>query len=196
VSEWRLFPQYTIPAFTRPAFFARHPWVDPVCQRGHAERTDMVADLVAEVVEAYGVETVTDVGCGDGALLQKIHARVPVRAWGYDVGAQNIHVASTLRCVDARLADFTRDELEYGQLVVATEVVEHLVDPRGFIRSLPGALLVLSSPFDEDDRTHYEHHAWAWDEAGYAEMVEACGWTVKEQRRCDAGFQAVWAVRP
>jgi predicted TPR repeat methyltransferase len=192
--EWRLFGRLA-PPWTTPEFFTAHPWVDPADQRGHAQRTDMVADFVADVVPAYDVRTLTDLGCGDGSLLQKIERRVKVTAWGYDLGVQNIRVASTLRCVDARRQDFTAGGLEYGDLLVATEVVEHLVDPRGFIRSLPGNLLILSSPWDEDDRNHYEHHAWAWDEPGYREMVEDCGWSVKEQRRCPEGFQAVLAVR-
>ena len=193
--EWRLSPEGTIPPFTQPSFFAGHPWVDPAGQRGHAARTDMVADLVAEIVRDHGVATVTDLGCGDGALLQKIHRRVQVTAWGYDLGVQNLHVATTLRQVDARRANFLTDSIEYGELIVATEVVEHLVDPRAFVRSLPRRLLVLSSPWDENDRNHYVHHAWAWDEPGYRTMVEDCGWSVKEQRRCSEGFQAVLAVR-
>lgn len=197
MSEWRLFREGTVPAYTQPGFFAAHPWVDPAGQRGHAERTDMVADLVADVVNDQGIASLTDLGCGDGALLQKIAQRVQVKAWGYDLGIQNIHVARSLRLVDARRANFLPegDEIEYGELLVATEVVEHLVDPRQFIRHLPGGKLILSSPWDETDRDHYIHHAWAWDEDGYRALVEDCGWTVKEQRRCPEGFQAIWAVR-
>jgi trans-aconitate methyltransferase len=195
--EWRLFPRFTVPPWCRPEFFADHPWIDPAAQRGHAERTNMVADLVVEVAREHDVQAVTDLGCGDGALLAKIRRRNPrLRTWGYDLGRENLYVATALREVDARLGNIlTTEGLELGDLLVASEVVEHLYDPRGFITGLPGKLLVLSSPFDEDDQQHYEHHAWAWDEPGYVELVEACGWTVKEQRRCDAGFQTVLAVR-
>lgn len=195
MTEWRLFPEGQVPPFTQPGFFAAHPWVDPAAQRGHAARTDMVADLVADVVADHGAQTVTDLGCGDGALLQKIAQRVQVKAWGYDLGVQNLHVATTLRGVDARHGNLLADDLVYGSLLVATEVVEHLVDPRAFVRGLPGSLLILSSPYDEDDREHYVHHAWAWDEAGYRDMVADCGWTVLEQRTCPEGFQAILAVR-
>lgn len=193
--EWRLFPEGSSPVFTMSQFFASHPWVDPVAQRGHAARTDMVADLVAEVVRDRGVRSITDLGCGDGSLLQKIRCRTPVPAWGYDVGRPSLHVAVTLRMVDARVGNILTDELDYGELLVATEVVEHLVDPRAFIRALPGRLLILSSPWDEDDQNHYAHHAWAWDEEGYRQMVTDTGWAVEEQRRCSEGFQAVLATR-
>lgn len=196
MSEHRLFPRFTIPPWTTPAFFADHPWIDPAAQRGHAERTDMVADFITDVVRQHAVESVTDLGCGDGALLAKLRRRSRVRAWGYDLGRENLYVATTLREVDARAGNIlTLDGLELGELLVASEVVEHLTDPRGFISGLPGKLLILSSPWDETPDSHYEHHAWAWDEPGYVDMVEACGWSVKEQRRCDAGFQTVLAVR-
>ena len=196
VAEWRLFADGEIPVFTQPAFFAKHPWVDPVGQRGHAQRTDLVADLVADVVRGRDLKSVVDLGCGDGALLQKILRRVRVDAWGYDLGLQNIHVGRTLRCVDVRPGDILNDTgLEYGELVVATEVVEHLLDPYSFVRGLPGTLCVLSSPWDENDFTHYEHHAWAWDRPGYRQMIESCGWTVVDQRHCKEGFQAVLAER-
>jgi 2-polyprenyl-3-methyl-5-hydroxy-6-metoxy-1,4-benzoquinol methylase len=201
MTEWRLFKEGTQPVYTTCHFFADHPWVDPAGQRGHAARTDMVADFVAEIVKDRDVQSVVDLGCGDGALIQKIERRVRVKAWGYDLGDQNIHIATTLRMVDARKGDFLKGHIyshtsvDYGELIVCSEVVEHLVDPRSFIRSLPGKLLVLSSPWDETEDNHYEHHAWAWDERGYREMIEDCGWIVVEQRRCREGFQAVLAVR-
>lgn len=193
--EWKLFDGAP-PFFTEAWFFIQHPWVDPVAQRGHAARTDMVADLVAELVEMRGIESATDLGCGDGALMQKILRRVPaLRLWGYDLGRQNLHVATTLRGVDARPASLESSELEYGELLIATEVVEHLADPYGYLRGLPGRLLVLSSPWDEDDKNHYEHHAWAWDLDGYPQLAESCGWTVTEQRTCPEGFQAIVCER-
>jgi trans-aconitate methyltransferase len=193
--EWKLFDGPP-PFFTEGWFFAQHPWVDPVAQRGHAARTDMVADLVAELVEKRGIGSATDLGCGDGALMQKILRRVPaLRLWGYDLGRQNLHVATTLRGVDARSASLDSSALDYGDLLIATEVVEHLADPYSYLRGLPGSLLVLSSPYDEDDKNHYEHHAWAWDEDGYRALAEACGWTVTEQRTCPEGFQAIVCER-
>lgn len=200
-----LFEPGTVPDFTTPKFFQAHPWVDPRHQFGHAERTAMVAGLVRKVVTAFGLASVVDLGCGDGSLLGQLRD-LPVRMWGYDAGAANVEHARA-----AGLAvfhgDILMDQIEYADLIVATEVVEHLVDPRAFVRSLPGRHLILSSPSAEDADWHYEHHSFAWDLDGYAAMVADCGWTVVEQVECNAPdnfhggirrpqrFQAIFATR-
>ena len=131
-----------------------------------------------------------------------------MRAWGYDIGTQNVE-AATARGVDARQADILGPSLnlEYGELVTCCEVLEHLADPHEFLKSLPGALLILTSPSAESAWWHYEHHAWAWDTEGYAALVTGAGWEVAAHAECDGGtnhhgdvtrpqrFQAVLAIR-
>ena len=203
--EWQLFEPGTVPNFTAPEFFKAHPWINPAHQYGHAERTVMAAGLIRKFVAEYPVATLVDLGCGDGSLLGMLRD-LPARAWGYDAGLANVAQASQAG-LDVRWADLLADDLEYGELIVATELVEHLADPRAFIRSLPGRRLVLSSPSAEDGDWHYEHHAFAWDLDGYAAMVTDCGWTVVEHVECDAPdnfhggvqrpqrFQAIAAIR-
>lgn len=206
MSEWRLFDEGTIPNFTTVDFFEDHPWIDPVHQLGHAERIAMTARLIADFITDQPVATVSDLGCGDGSLLAAISG-LAVRAWGYDAGHANVEQARA-RGLDVRQADVLAGGLEYGVLVVASEVVEHLVDPHGFVAGIPSRALVLSSPSAEDDKWHYAHHAWAWDLEGYAALVEAGGWKIVCHVECDAPgaahgdvtrpqrFQAIAAVRP
>lgn len=184
MTEWQLFEPGTVPHFTTPAFFEAHPWVDPAHQLGHAERTAMVADLIRAFVAGHDVTSLVDLGCGDGSLLGQIRD-LPLPMWGYDAGVANRERAAAAG-LDARSADLLTSPLEYADLIVATEVVEHLVDPHGFIRSLPGDKLILSSPSAETGDWHYEHHAWAWDRDGYAALVESAGWTVVDHVECDA----------
>lgn len=205
MSEWRLFPEDTVPVWTTPEFFAAHPWVSPTHQFGHAERTKMVATLVRRFVATHPVSSLVDLGCGDGSLLNLLRD-LPLSMWGYDAGVQNCEQAAAAD-LDVRRADFFTDPVEFGELIVATEVVEHLVDPHTFIANLPGNRLILSSPSAEDADWHYEHHAWAWDPHGYAALVTGCGWTIVEHAECDATgnihggvwrpqrFQAISAVR-
>lgn len=205
MTEWQLFEPGTVPHFTTPGFFASHPWVDPAHQAGHAERTAMVAALVRRVVRDRAPGSLVDLGCGDGSLLTQLRD-LPIPAWGYDAGADNVAHARAAG-LDVHRADLLTDPIRYADLVVATELVEHLTDPRGFLRRLPATDLVLSSPSAEDADWHYEHHAWAWDLTGYAELVCSCGWTVREHIECDAPgtvhggvfrpqrFQAIAATR-
>lgn len=205
MTEWRLFPEGTVPEYTTVEFFQRHPWVAPHDQRGHGDRTRMVADLVTNLTAEEPAASMVDLGCGDGSLLASLaHLGIPM--WGYDAGRANVERARSAG-LDVRLGDIRGDGLEYGELVVATEVVEHLLDPVAFIAALPGARIVLSSPSAETDEWHYEHHAWAWDVDGYRELVERSGWVMHRHVECDAEpnghngqvrpqrFQAIAAIR-
>jgi hypothetical protein len=206
MTEWRLFPEGTVPDFTTPEFFAAHGWVPPEHQLGHAERISMTADLVREMIAAHGCTTLSDLGCGDGSLLAALRDVEGVRMWGYDAGRENLTVGIAAG-LDVREADLLTSDLEYGQMVTASEVLEHLVDPHGFLAKLPGEVLVVSSPSAETDEWHYVHHSWAWDLKGYRALVTGAGWKVVKQIDCDGlvnyhngierpqRFQAIAAVR-
>lgn len=215
MTEWRLF-EGEPPAFCDPAALRGQPWMELESQPGFRQRAAMVADLVRHLVTrsviTYPRKTktasITDLGCGDGSLLAMISglSGLGCPAWGYEIGAGDV-VKGQARGLDVRQADILHDDLEYGELLIASEVVEHLADPEGFIRSLPGKLLVLSSPSAETGAWHNSIHAWAWDMAGYCALVQRAGWTVSRQMECDGGrntfagvegpqrFQAVVAVR-
>jgi len=203
--EWRLFAEGTMPGCSTVPFFAAHPWTPPEAQSGHAERTAMVGEIVRDLAARNLFSSLSDLGCGDGRFLETV-SDLPVRAWGYDAGTANIAKAVS-HGVDARRADILNDPLEYGDLVTACEVIEHLADPHAFVASLPGSMIVLSSPSAEDDTWYYPDHTWAWDLDGYAALVTGAGWTVVRHDECDGGvnhhfgierpqrFQAVYAVR-
>lgn len=208
--QWRLFEEGTIPDFTTVEFFKAHPWISPVHQLGHAQRMRMTADLIREVVlTECGIQTVTDLGCGDGSLLSMIGDVGLDRAWGYDAGTGNVERADEFG-LDVRQADLLTDfdTLEFGDLVVASEVIEHLVDPHGFVAKIPSRYAVLSSPSAETGDWHYYHHAWAWDMEGYSKLATDVGWKIIEHVDCEAEvnhhngetreqrFQAIALVRP
>lgn len=197
MAEWRLFPEGTVPAFTQPDFFRRHGWVPPEAQTGHRERVAMVAAMVAEL----DVLEVVDLGAGDGSLLAAVtELRPEITAYGYDLGDGNRQRAGAVGR-DVRLGDIVADleELLAGvdeaAAVVCTEVVEHLLDPHTFVARLAaasaGRVVVLSSPSSETDVDHYEHHAWAWDLAGYRHLAEGAGFRVLDQRTAAAAGSAL-----
>jgi 2-polyprenyl-3-methyl-5-hydroxy-6-metoxy-1,4-benzoquinol methylase len=143
MTEWKLFDE-EIPEPSH--YLAGRSWMSLEAQPGFAQRAQMVTDLVRY---AGPVASICDLGCGDGSLLARLRlalapARIPM--WGYDLGAVDVAYGQA-RGLDTRLADIVQgEELAYGELVIASEVVEHLADPEGFLRGIGSKMLIVSSP--------------------------------------------------
>lgn len=204
MAEWKLFDG-ELPE--PPEYLKTRPCMNLEGQPGFPARAQLVVDLARLVYETR-VESISELGCGDGSLLARIaYSGVGARCWGYDLGLADIAYGRT-RGLDLRYGDIVAGEgIEYGELIIASEVVEHIEDPEGFLRRLPGRLLIVSSPASETGDWHNRIHAWAWDQEGYAELVTRSGWEVVAHRTCDGGentfdgvtgrqtFQAILAVR-
>lgn len=103
------------------------------------------------------IRTVLDVGCGDGNFTASI-AEANYRVYGIDMSPTGIDIA-----VQRKVGDFAKasayDDLkmvfpdaETFDAIVSVEVIEHLYNPRIFVRRAfealrPGGLLVLTTPY-------------------------------------------------
>ena len=111
-----------------------------------------------------------------------------VPAAGYDLQASNIS-GSKERGVDISYLDVVAqpDRVKWADLVVVTEMLEHLVDPHGFVETISAqpqvSFLVASSPYTETDESHYGFHTWAWDLEGYARLFTSRGWRLVKQEQ-------------
>jgi trans-aconitate methyltransferase len=183
------------------------PWMDLARQPGFTQRAQMVAQLAEIVARGHNdpPQTVTDLGCGDGALLGMLPSWLT--AWGYEIGGGDV-AHGRARGLDIRQADILTQDLEYGDLLIASEVLEHLPDPGAFLRGLPDRWLIVSSPSRETGNWHNDIHSWAWDMPGYRALAEGAGWRVVHHTDCPGGsntfagvtgrqrFQAILARRP
>lgn len=205
MGEWRLFPEGTIPEYTTPAWYAGRERAPHLEQPGHAERLHETARQVHAAANAYGLRTVSDLGAGDGGLLSLLQDPPITSCWGYDLQQTNIDGAAGDRGVRVELADVVESEwgdqpgtITLGQIVVATEMLEHLIDPQGFVRRIASAdqarVLIASSPWTERPGAAYEFHTWAWDPDGYRALLEQGGFDVVAQQFC-GGFQVLTGVR-
>ena len=134
---------------------------------------------------------VSDLGCGDGGLLQLLKAVPAIAVWGYDFAPAN-RAGWAERGVDGRDLDVFNDQgaavsanAELGDIVVMTEVLEHLSRPHEVLRYLvqvtpPGLAryVVASSPWTETAESHDGCHAWCWDMIGYRDMFVRAGFDV------------------
>lgn len=193
VHEWRLFDEGMVPEFTQPGWYAGREHA-PHLEDGHRPRLEHTASFIAQAAFTRGLRTVVDLGAGDGGLLSLLGPAFT--AWGYDLMPENVRAAKE-RGVDVRYGDVVDGDVEWADIAVCTEMLEHLVDPHGFVRDIPAQVkvLVCSSPWDERPGAAYEFHAWAWDMDGYKALVEQAGFTVQRQRPVGR-FQVLLAVRP
>ena len=193
MGEWRLFEEGTVPEYTTPEWYLSREHAPHLEQQQHRGRLLLSANLVARAGMFHG-RTVVDLGAGDGGLLSLLGPGLT--AWGYDLQPTNIDAAK-LRGVDVRYGDVLNDPIQWGVIAVATEMLEHLVDPHGFVRMIAAnaKVLVCSSPWNERPGAAYEYHTWAWDFDGYRAMVEDAGLKVRHHAGVGA-FQVLMAVRP
>ena|SRR5688572_26938091 len=193
MAEWRLFPEGTVPECATAEWYAGRENAPHLEEELHRPRLVASATHVARVAFSRGLSTVVDLGAGDGGLLSLLGPNL--RGWGYDLAPANVDAAK-LRGVDVRLADVVEDPVQWGDIAVATEMLEHLADPHAFVRHIGrnASVLVCSSPWNERPGSAYEFHTWAWDFDGYRALVEQGGFQVLQQEAVGP-FQVILAVR-
>jgi 2-polyprenyl-3-methyl-5-hydroxy-6-metoxy-1,4-benzoquinol methylase len=219
VGEWQLFESGTVPEWTQPWWYEGRERAAHLEQELHRPRLMEAAAQIIAAAAKYGAKTLVDLGAGDGGLLQLLQVEAPSLAcWGYDLQPSNVAGAAE-RGVDVRLGDVVagaehvgRSEdgtmqklpIQWGDIAVATECLEHLLDPHRFVRTVAShmagypdqrtRILVASSPYTERPGAAYGFHTWAWDLDGYRALMEQGGFEVVRQEPVGM-FQVVTAVR-
>ncbi|MEU1272964.1 methyltransferase domain-containing protein [Streptomyces sp. NPDC005799] len=195
MAEYRLFPEGETPHVSTAAFHAHRERAPHLEQPVHRPRLEKALEFIATAYVQLANEgqqqiTLSDLGCGDGGLLQLVHQTIAARdsqyvtfsAWGYDFQPSN-EAGWRERGVTAEQADVfgtDRDAIQLGDIAVTTEVLEHVRDPHDAVRWI-GAhsrYLVASSPWNETPESHDECHCWSWDQDGYRALIEQGGFTV------------------
>lgn len=209
MGEWRLFEEGTVPEYTTPAWYAGREHAPHLEQDLHRGRLQEAADQVMSIADTRGPVSVVDLGAGDGGLLSLLPNDLVFSCWGYDLQQTNV-AAARHRGVSVRLGDAVegwcrprfpresdRQPIEWGDVAVCTEMLEHLIDPHAFVRTIADhcPVLVASSPYTERPGSAYEYHTWAWDPDGYKALMEQAGYYVTRSRLVDM-FQVVTAVKP
>jgi 2-polyprenyl-3-methyl-5-hydroxy-6-metoxy-1,4-benzoquinol methylase len=122
------------------------------------ESCDYLAPEVHRLLTLLGAKRVLDLGCGNGALCNSI-SRLGYDVIGMDNDRGAIELAKsaypTLRFIQGKVEDEPSSELTDGHqfdVVVSTEVVEHLFSPHQlplFAAKVlrPGGHLILSTPY-------------------------------------------------
>lgn len=141
----------------------RAPHLEQPCQRQR-----LLA--AASEIKILNPASVVDLGCGDGGLLSLVK---DIPSWGYDFAPAN-EAGWIERGVTAYAVDVFNDrpEIKWGELAVATEILEHLEHPHEAVKWIASnsRFIVCSSP--HSDTLPDDTHAWAWDREGYRALLE------------------------
>lgn len=131
----------------------REMW-DPRIERHSYNQYHNQLDLYLDLVRKYGAQTVLDVGCAQGTLAMLLAERGH-RVVAIDIRERFLEYARTrwergdVEFLAANI--FDRPPLGTFDLVFGNQIIEHLVYPAEFLRTLasyarPGGVLVVSTP--------------------------------------------------
>ena len=159
------------------------PWaIEQENVYAHGKRLRFIVQAVEDYRTRHGktVEEVSilDVGCGTGIMIT-----LPLASIGYRVAGIDIHRGSVEEA--RRMSPYTNltfrhadpgvllEARERYDIVIASEVLEHLAEPLGFLRVLrgllrPGGMLTLTTP---NGYGWFELEQWLWDELGAGSAV-------------------------
>lgn len=182
---------------TNEAFYGElRPGVQDYWRKMAAPRA-RVATVLREL-EKERPRSIVDLGCGNGALCEEIHARMPsAEVAGVDLSAAQIAANQQRlpwgRWLVADLGGESAPALGASfDAVVTSEVIEHVDDPAAFLRSARtlakrGAMLVLSTQSGKVQETERRvGHLQHFSVEAMRQLLSDAGW--RPERVWNAGY--------
>lgn len=122
----------------------------------HVEDSPWKAKQVMRIMaQNYIVpETICEVGCGAGEILKQLQENLEndCTLWGYEISPQAFELCKSRsnEKLHFKLADFTREQDVYFDVILLMDVIEHLEDYFSFLRAVKprGHYKILHIPLD------------------------------------------------
>jgi len=168
--EYKLFDQ---PHSHDHDFYKDRVMADHINQGDHRPRLLQVADEVLELSKLDEIKTIGDFGCGNGGLVNYLSGMVSQKVYGYDLQPSNVNFAKE-KGRPVELKDFINEEVEYPDLIICTETLEHLVSPHDFLKKASKKVryIVASTPGYETETFHAPFHLWVWTEDSFKDIFK------------------------
>ncbi len=151
-----------VPPFDPPKFNQHYDgaYSDEAIAWRHLCAVDKVSNIQA-LLGAENVESVLEIGCGTGAVLSELRNRgIGTRHHGIDLSEPDTHVDPGAR--DLSLLEYDGETIPFPNgsfdFAYASHVVEHVLNPRGFIREISRVakrLVYLEVPCELHARTKH-----------------------------------------
>lgn len=193
--------------------FTREPISYGAVGRSNDEWPDhrMRALVTGSMLAWMRPDTVLDPACGDGSVVKVAHHLLETSGGIQlvvlnDAGQPNIEAMEwlppTWESGVRDLHETMTDERPF-QVIVLTEILEHLEDPDLILRLAADKaqrLLVSSPEMRSGQVDHNPEHLWMFDGEGYEQMLNEAGWKVTQKThltfRSEYDFQIYVADKP
>ncbi|HUJ51124.1 MAG TPA: methyltransferase domain-containing protein [Bryobacteraceae bacterium] len=173
------------------------PAVERRARRSHGTSNEAILNMVLRAIEKRHIagECLVDVGCGQADLYHFVRSRFS-RYVGVDAARyEHLPEGAEFRQIDLDTARIPLPD-ESADVVTAVEVIEHLENPRDFVRKLvrlakPGGWVIITTPnqlsllslltlivkhrFQAFQDVHYPAHLTALLEADLQRIAGECG---------------------
>lgn len=145
-----------------------------------------VCEYASERVDLNAIRSLADVGCGPGFLLALFSKRIPdARLVGLDFSEQVLEAARRLSgTAEFRTHDIYNDLNESFDVVVCSEVLEHLDYPRKALEKLLKASPILITTVPNGRTDNYLGHINFWSKRSWEVFLEP----YVEEYECDISF--------
>src|SRR5271157_5562323 len=108
----------------------------------HVEESPFKAGQILRMLEKNRLQpkTIAEVGCGAGEVLMLLQEQMDTvcRFWGYEVSPQALELCKGRANprLQFKLADVSREEGAFFEMILVLDVIEHVEDYFGFLRGI------------------------------------------------------------
>lgn len=165
--------------------------------RTYQDKFDFILSLVPSGLR------VLDVGCGVGILLNRLKTEKKCEVFGVDISSKAIEILATLGIPGkvSQLPELPMDSHSFD-VVIATEVIEHLHDPKETVNQMvrilrPGGTLILTTPNDSIPPDDCDEHLYCFNEISFLELVSDCLIQIRAKIiQAGDAYLVLWGKKP
>ncbi len=138
-------------------------------------------NLILKYIDIENEKKILDIGCGDGVLSNLLSNEKKFKVYGIDLSKKAIDLAKERANKEIEFSTGSAYELafedNYFDVIVASDVIEHLADVPKFMSEIKrvlkkDAILVLDTPIRYSKFPSTKYHVIEWFEEDYQSLIK------------------------